>query len=150
MIPNPCIEVQTSPVDRFSVPPWFAEVVVIVQHLATNGLLDAFAHQVCLVRGRFGSYEPIDFLALLIGYAISGERTLADFFERVEPFEAAFMALFGRNCLPHRHGNVGLVSCLQVSSSLLAMVFQGTICHAVFVGAGWNIRLCIATLSQGS
>ena len=37
-----------------------------------------------------------------MGYAISGERTLADFFERVEPFEAAFMALFGRRCLPHR------------------------------------------------
>jgi len=55
-----------------------------------------------LVRGRFGTYEPIDFLALLIGYAISGERTLADFFERVEPFETAFMALFGRRCLPHR------------------------------------------------
>jgi len=64
--------------------------------------LSAFAHQVRLVRGRFGSYEPIDFLAVLIGYAISGERTLAGFFERVEPFEVAFMALFGRKCLPHR------------------------------------------------
>ena len=39
---------------------------------------------------------------MLIGYAISGERTLADFFERVEPFETAFMALFGRANLPHR------------------------------------------------
>src|SRR5437763_12813021 len=37
-----------------------------------------------------------------MGYAISGERTLADFFERLAPFEAAFMALFGRRCLPHR------------------------------------------------
>ncbi len=55
-----------------------------------------------LVRGRFGMYGPIDFLALLIGYAISGERRLPDFFERVEPFETAFMALFGRNGLPHR------------------------------------------------
>jgi hypothetical protein len=55
-----------------------------------------------LVRGRFGTYEPIDFLALLIGYAVSSERTLADFFERAEPFESAFMALFGRRCLPHR------------------------------------------------
>src|SRR5437660_2662554 len=91
MIPNPCIEVHTSPVDRPSVPAWFAEVVIIAHHLAANGLLDAFAHRVRLVRGRFGSYEPIDFLALLIGYAISGERTLADFFERLEPFEAAFM-----------------------------------------------------------
>jgi hypothetical protein len=102
MIPNHCIEVQTSPVDRPSVPPWFAEVVIMARHLATKGLLDAFAYQVRLVRGRFGSYEPIDFLAVLIGYAISGERTLADFFERVEPFEAAFMALFRRTDLPHR------------------------------------------------
>jgi hypothetical protein len=102
MIPNPCIEVQTSPVDRPSVPAWFAEVVIIAQHLATKGLLDASAHQVRLVRGRFGSYEPIDFLALLIGYAISGERTLADFFERLAAFGTAFMALFGRKDLPHR------------------------------------------------
>ena len=102
MIPNPCIEVQTSPLDRPSVPAWFAEVVMMVRHLTTAGQLEAFAHQVRLVRGRFGTYEPIDFLALLIGYAISGERTLADFFERVAPFESAFMALFGRRCLPHR------------------------------------------------
>jgi hypothetical protein len=102
MIPNPCIEVHTSPVDRPSVPPWFAEVVIIVQHLATNGLLETFAHQVRLVRGRFGIYEPLDFLALLLGYAISGERTIADFFERLAPFGSAFMALFGRRCLPHR------------------------------------------------
>src|SRR5438045_1974436 len=102
MIPNPCIEVQTSPVNRPSVPAWFAEVVIVVQYLERNGQLDAFAQQVRLVRGRFGGYEPLDFLGLLVGYAISGERTLADFFERLEPFEAAFMALFGRRCLPHR------------------------------------------------
>jgi hypothetical protein len=102
MIPNPCIEVHTSPADRPSVPPWFAEVVIMVQHLATKGQLDAFAHRIRLVRRRFGGYEPIDFLAVLVGYAISGERTLVDFFERLEPFEAAFMALFGRAELPHR------------------------------------------------
>ena len=54
------------------------------------------------MRGRFGSYEPLDFLVLLIGYAVSGERTLSDFFQRVAPFDAAFMALFGRAELPHR------------------------------------------------
>jgi hypothetical protein len=102
MIPNPCIEVQTSPLDRASVPEWFAEVVMMARHLATNELLEACAQQVRLVRGRFGCYEPIDFLVLLLGYAISGERTLADFFERMAPFAAAFMALFGRRCLPHR------------------------------------------------
>ena len=102
MIPNPSIEVQTSPVERPSVPAWFAEVVILSQYLTTKGLLEAFAHQVRLVRGRFGSYEPLDFLALLIGYALSGERTLSDFFHRLAPFDAAFMALFGRAELPHR------------------------------------------------
>ena len=102
MVPNPCIEIQTTPEHRPSVPSWFAEVVIMVNHLTEKGILDAFAHQVRLVRGRFGTYEPIDFLALLVGYALSGERTLFDFFERVTPFETAFMALFGRECLPHR------------------------------------------------
>jgi hypothetical protein len=77
-------------------------VVIIAGYLEKKRQLEAFAHLVRLVRGRFGTYEPIDFLALLIGYAISGERTRASFFERVEPFEAAFMALFARRCLPHR------------------------------------------------
>jgi hypothetical protein len=77
-------------------------VVIVADHLAMKGLLEAFAQQVRLVRRRFGDYEPIDFLALLIGYAISGERTLADFFERLAPFGSAFMALFGRASLPHR------------------------------------------------
>src|SRR5260221_11268869 len=102
MIPDSCIEVHTTPLDRPSVPVWFAEVVILARHLATTGLLEAFADQVHLRRGRFGTYESIDFLALLVGYAISGERTLADFFACVAPFETAFMALFGRRCLPHR------------------------------------------------
>jgi hypothetical protein len=33
-------------------------------------------------------------------YAISGERTLQDFYEAVRPFASAFMALFGRTRLP--------------------------------------------------
>ena len=128
MIPNRCVEVHTSPVDRPSVPAWFAEVVIIVQHLATTGALDAFAHQVHLVRGRFGNYEPIDFLALLIGYAISGERTLADFFERLEPFETAFMALFERRSLPHRSSLSRFLSsvdrsCLEAFRTLFQQSF---------------------------
>src|SRR5260370_38529692 len=101
MIPNPCIEVQTSPEARPSVPPWFAEVVIIAHDLTTKGQLEAFAQQVRLVRGRFGRYEPIDFLAVLIGYAISGERTMADFFWRVAPFGEALIAVFGGANLRH-------------------------------------------------
>jgi hypothetical protein len=53
-------------------------------------------------RRRFGDYEVIDFLAVLFGYAISGERTLQVFYERIEPFAVPFMALFGPDQLPAR------------------------------------------------
>ena len=44
----------------------------------------------------------IDFVAVLFGYAISGERTLQAFYERLAPFAQPFMALFGRDRLPAR------------------------------------------------
>jgi hypothetical protein len=53
-------------------------------------------------RRRFGRYEVIDFLAVLFGYAISGERTLEEFYERLQPFAVPFMALFERDQLPSR------------------------------------------------
>src|SRR5215210_5666602 len=38
----------------------------------------------------------------LLGYALSGEPTLEAFFDRLRPFASPFMALFGRDQLPHR------------------------------------------------
>lgn len=37
----------------------------------------------------------IDFLAVLFGYAISGEGTLEEFYQRLQPFAVPFMALAG-------------------------------------------------------
>ncbi len=101
-LPHPCLEMQASEQSQPSVPPWFAETVLLVEYLRTHGLLDALTHQIHLVRGRFGQYEVLDFLALLFGYAISGERTLQAYFDRLKPFAGPFMALFERNRLPHR------------------------------------------------
>ena len=53
MIPNPCIEVQTSPEARPSVPSWFAEVVLLAHDLTTKGQLEAFA------RAESVSYEDV-------------------------------------------------------------------------------------------
>ena len=89
-----CLALQASPEERPSVPPWFAEVVLIAQYLTQQAVLEALAHQVRLVRERFGQYEGIDFLVLLFGYAISGERTLQEFFTRLAPFAMPFLALF--------------------------------------------------------
>jgi hypothetical protein len=65
-------------------------------------VLAAIEEQVRFARRHFGRYEVIDFLAVLFGYAISGERTLEAFYERMEPWASAFMALFERERLPAR------------------------------------------------
>ena len=96
------VDIQTCPQDVPSLPAWFAEVTLLAQHLIRRGILDAVCEQVHLARGRAGHYEVIDFVAVLFGYAISGEPTLAAFFERLAPFASPFMALFGREQLPHR------------------------------------------------
>jgi hypothetical protein len=47
MISNPGIEVQTISENRFSVPAWFAEVVIIAGYLEKKGQLEAFARATC-------------------------------------------------------------------------------------------------------
>src|SRR6266568_117947 len=101
-ITNSAVSIQTSSQSVPSTPCWFGEVAVIAHHLQRQGVLEAICEQVRFARRRFGYYEVIDFLAVLIGYAISGERTLEIFYERLQPFAAAFMALFGRDRLPAR------------------------------------------------
>ncbi len=65
-------------------------------------MLAEISERVRFARRRFGRYDVIDFVAVLLGYAISGERTLEAFYERLQPCASAFMALFGRERLPAR------------------------------------------------
>jgi hypothetical protein len=83
-------------------PSWYGEIVLMARHLGKQGVLARICERVHFARRRFGHYEVIDFLAVLFGYAISGERTLAAFYEAVRPFAVPFMALFGRDRLPSR------------------------------------------------
>jgi hypothetical protein len=98
----PPVTIQTSPEEAPSIPPWFAEVVLLARFFSQHGYLAAISDQVKLARGRAGTYEVLDFVAVLLGYAVSGEPTLEAFFERLLPFAQPFMALFGRNQLPAR------------------------------------------------
>ena len=75
---------------------------MIVAHLRKQGVLSAISERVRFARRRFGRYEVIDFFAVLFGYAISGEHTLGAFYEGLQPFASAFMALFDRDQLPAR------------------------------------------------
>jgi hypothetical protein len=96
------VSIQTSPQSIPSTPSWFGEVALISFHLRKQGVLAAIASQIRFARRRFGHYEVIDFLAVLFGYAISGERTLEAFYEGLRPHASTFMALFDRERLPAR------------------------------------------------
>jgi hypothetical protein len=78
------------------------EVAAFAQVLTHTGIRSAIQDQARFARARMGTYELIDFVAVVIGYALSGEATLKAFYERLAPFTEPFMALFERNQLPHR------------------------------------------------
>src|SRR5438067_9357731 len=96
------VSIQTSSQSVAATPSWLGEVTLIAHSLKRLGVLTALENRVRFARRRFGRYDVIDFVAVLLGYAISGERTLETFYERVQPFASAFMALFGRDRLPAR------------------------------------------------
>src|SRR5438132_6808371 len=96
------VKIQTTSEPNVSTPSWFGEVVVSSRYLHQHGVLNKINEHVRFARKRFGHYEVIDFLAILFGYAISGERTLETFYERLQPFAVPFMALFERDRLPSR------------------------------------------------
>ena len=101
-IADAAVSIQTSTQSLPSTPPWFGEVALIAHYLRHQGVLSALEKHVRFARRRFGHYDLIDFVAVLLGYAGSFERTLETFYERLLPFAAAFMGLFGRDRLPHR------------------------------------------------
>jgi hypothetical protein len=96
------VTIQITPQSLPSTPCWMAEVAAFAQVFCHTGLLQTIQEQVRFTRARFGQYELIDFVVVLLGYALSGEPTLQTFYERLSPFAEAFMALFGRKLLPHR------------------------------------------------
>ncbi len=101
-IADSAVTIQVSSPSVPSTPAWFGEVVLIVHSLRKQNVPFAIAERVRFARRRFGHYEVIDFVAVLFGDAISGERTLEAFYEHLSPFASAFMALFGRERLPAR------------------------------------------------
>src|SRR5256885_16522220 len=109
------VSIQTSEEPIASVPAWFGEVALLAHTLTRLGLLSEISERVRFTRKRFGTFEVIDFVVMLMGYAISGEPTLKAYYERLHPFSTAFMALFGRNQLPHRAtlSQIGRASCRE-------------------------------------
>jgi hypothetical protein len=95
------VQIQICPKSVPTIPCWFAEISLVATILKQSGVFKTIQEQVQFARARGGTYDVIDFVAVLISYAVSGEPTLAAFFERAKPFASSLMALFDRNTLPH-------------------------------------------------
>jgi hypothetical protein len=72
-IADSSVKIQTTSESNPSTPTWFGEVVLISRYLRKHGVLTKISEGVRFARRRFGHYAVIDFLAVLFGYAISGE-----------------------------------------------------------------------------
>jgi hypothetical protein len=120
----PSVTIQVNPKSVPSTPSWMGEVAAVAQVLTHVGLLKAIQEHVRFARARFGIYDTIDFVVVLLGYALSGERSLTAYYARLSPFADAFMALFGRHRLPDRSTLSRFLAALdQVSVEALRTLF---------------------------
>jgi hypothetical protein len=65
--------------DNPRIPSWFGKAVLLGKYWWESGLV-SHLEEVRVVRGRMGQYEVQDFVLMLNSYAISGEKSLADFY----------------------------------------------------------------------
>ncbi len=63
------ITIQILPESQPSTPSWMGEVATFAQILTQAGILKAIQDRVRFARARFGQYDLIDFVIVLIGYA---------------------------------------------------------------------------------
>ncbi len=90
------ITIQIAPQSLPSTPSWMGEVAAFAQVLMHTGLLKTIQVELRFARARFGHYDLVDFVVVLIGSILSGEPTLFAFYERLAPWALPFMALFRR------------------------------------------------------
>jgi hypothetical protein len=96
------VRFQVDPASVPSLPSWMEEVAVMAHLLAQTGIISALEEHVQFARARFGTYDTIDFVMVLLSYALSGEPTICAFYDRLEPFADEVAALFHRHHIPSR------------------------------------------------
>jgi hypothetical protein len=97
------VKIQMASESNCSTPGWFGEVVVISRYLQKHKVLNKINEQVRGCRGSvLVAMRSSIFSRCSQGYEILGERTVEEFYARLQPFAIPFMALFERDRLPSR------------------------------------------------
>ena len=65
------VRFQVDPTSVPSLPSWMEEVAAVAHILTQTGIISAIEEQVQFARARFGTYDTIDFVIVLVSYARS-------------------------------------------------------------------------------
>jgi len=90
------VEIEGVEAERPRVPEWLGEAILLGQYWLESGLVGYLEEEVRVVRGRMGRYEVVDFVLLLLSYAVSGEQTLREFYKGLAPVKEVLMGVWGR------------------------------------------------------
>ena len=114
------------------------EVAAFAQILTQTGILTQIQEHVRFARARFGRYEVIDFVAVLIGYMLSGEPTRLPFYDRLAPWASPFMALFGVGVAVELFFTLGPLVALALLYTRWIHVGALLLCLTMLIGLLWG------------
>ena len=95
-------ELHTTSFSELATPPWLTEAIVALRALWACWLPLPLVERVRVERGRAGTFEVLDFVLVLLIYAVSGARTLKELYKQGTPFMSVLAGTWLRNAWPSR------------------------------------------------
>ncbi|MBK8692524.1 MAG: hypothetical protein IPN17_09555 [Deltaproteobacteria bacterium] len=95
-------EIETTPERAPTPPPWFADALVVLRAVRVRALWSALVERMRVERGRAGVYVALDYLLVLLTFAVSDAPHLKALFAQLPPIASALAAVWDRATLPSR------------------------------------------------
>jgi len=141
------VVLHTSSLPQTNAPPWTAEAIAVLRTWWIRWLPLPLVETVQVSRGRAGRFEVIDFVLVLLTYAVSGAPTLRSFYQQAHPVASVLMALWQRYALPSRSALSRFLKDMSAEAveSLRALFFRSRIQRCVRRDDGRTARSTRAT-----
>jgi hypothetical protein len=96
------VELRSTETSQAVAPPWTTEAVLVARALWARWALLPLVEQVRVERGRAGTYSVVDFVLVLLTYAVSGAAHLKAFYAQAAPLTAMLTGVWQRERWPSR------------------------------------------------
>lgn len=95
-------EIETTPERAPTPPPWFADALVVLRAVRVRALWPTLVERMRVERGRAGVYVAVDYLLVLLTFAVSDAPHLKALFAQLPPIASTLAAVWDRATLPSR------------------------------------------------